>query len=201
MDNDGLRDLFVANGISKDLTDQDFLNYIANDEIKRSVITDEGVDYAKLIEYIPSEPIANFAFRQDKPMQFVSCAEEWGLGQESFSNGSAYGDLDNDGDLDMIVNNVNAGAFVYENNGQHNFIGVVLQGAGENTGAIGSRVTIHTSDQIQVSEAIPMRGFQSSVDPRLLFGIGDIKTVDSVVVIWPNGHRSVSTAVCLEPVH
>ncbi len=118
MDNDGLKDLFVANGIFQDLTDQDYLQYFSNREIVKTIVKGKDIDYEKLISAIPSKRLSNFAFQNKSSFEFENKAKHWGLDEPSFSNGSAYGDLDNDGDYDLVVNNVNMPAFIYRNDNQ-----------------------------------------------------------------------------------
>ena len=201
MDKDGLKDIFVANGIYQDLTDQDFLNFLADDEFKASVITSEGVDYKKLIDIIPSEAISNYAFQNQGNLNFTNKAAEWGLATPSFSNGSAYADLDNDGDLDLVVNNVNMPAFVYRNEAerllpQNRYLRIVLQGEPSNRFALGARIRItYGEGQTQVLEQMPMRGFESTVDSRPLFGLGSAETIDTLLVEWPNGRVTLKTGV------
>jgi len=192
MNNDGIRDLFVANGIFQDLTNQDFLQYASNEEFVKSVIEKKSVDYKKLTEIIPSNPVPNFAFENRGDLQFVNKATEWGLDQPGFSNGSAYGDLDNDGDLDLIVNNVNMKSFVYRNetdkkNPGNRFLKFILKGTGKNTQAVGATITITGHDTTWYGEQQPTRGFESSVDPRPNFGLGKTKVVQKIRVDWPDG--------------
>lgn len=200
MDNDGLKDIFVANGIFQDLTNQDYLNFIANEETKRSIITPKGVDYKKLIDAIPSAPVSNYAFHNEGGLKFVNKAKEWGLDLPSFSNGSAYGDLDNDGDLDLVINNVNMPLFVYRNETsalmpQHRYLKVELEGEKGNRWAVGSKLTAYHSDKTWYLEQMPMRGFQSSVDPRPNFGLGNTAQLDSLVVEWYDGKKTVLTQI------
>ncbi|HUQ67408.1 MAG TPA: VCBS repeat-containing protein [Flavitalea sp.] len=188
-DNDGLSDLFICNGIYNDVTDQDFIDFFANDVIQKMVLTGEKNEMDDIINKMPSHPIPNKAFRNIGSLKFSNNTEEWGLNEPSFSNGAAYGDLDNDGDLDLIVNNVNQKAFVYENNSRqvsgNNYIGFLLKGNASNTFAIGSTVKVFQGSQIITREIIPTRGFQSSVDYKIIIGLGK-GYADSMTIIWPN---------------
>ncbi len=189
-DNDGLRDLFVSNGIYKDLLDKDYLNYSANATMIRSKIESKEEVLTMLIDSMPSVPQVNCMFRNMGSMHFDMVSEEWGLGEAGFSNGSAYGDLDNDGDLDLVVNNVNMPCFVYRNNTDtltSRSISFLLKGSGANTQAIGAKVEISHSLGKSMAENYTTRGFQSSISPVMHFGIGGTKVVDQVLVTWPDG--------------
>ncbi|HSI70941.1 MAG TPA: CRTAC1 family protein, partial [Gillisia sp.] len=190
MDNDGYKDIFVSNGIYHDLTNQDFMDFFANDILQNMVLTGKKKEFDSILNQMPSTPISNYAFKNKGDLKFDSVAEEWGLSQPGFSNGSAYGDLDGDGDLDLIVSNVNGELSVYRNNSEkmtgNNFLKVNLKGEGKNTFAIGSRVNLYVQDQIIYQELIPTRGFQSSIDYALTFGLGKAQKIDSLQVIWPN---------------
>ncbi|AQG81271.1 VCBS repeat-containing protein [Spirosoma montaniterrae] len=190
MDNDGLKDVFVANGIARDVTDQDFVNFLADRENMAQVARQGAFDFKKFLDLAPSEPVPNYAFRNDGNLQFTNQAVAWGLSEPDFSNGAAYGDLDNDGDLDLIVNNVNSPVSVYQNQAvekkKTNYLKVKLEGSGANRNAIGTRVFVHQGKQMQVLQQMPNRGFQSSVDLNLVFGLGANPAIDSVVVVWPD---------------
>jgi len=200
MDNDGLKDIFVANGIYQDLTNQDYLQYVSNDEVVKSIVSGKTVDYKRLVESIPSTPISNFAFKNQGNLNFVDKAKDWGLGIPGFSNGSAYGDLDNDGDLDLVVNNVNSLASVFRNETnqllpQNHFLKFELKGLDKNTFAFGTKITITNKGKIFYLEQMPIRGFESSMDPRPNIGLGLIDTVEQIVIEWPDGKGNILTHV------
>jgi len=186
-DNDGLKDLFIANGIYKDLTDQDYLQYISNKEVINSIVSKNKVDYKRLVEIIPSNPIPNHSYKNIDGLKFEEFNNS-GLEIPSFSNGSAYGDLDNDGDLDLVVNNVNMPAFIYENqtNNKANFIKFKLVGENKNIFSVGAKVYIESNGVKQMQQVQSARGFQSSVDLRPNFGIGKNTKIDAKIV-WPSG--------------
>ena len=191
MDNDGYRDIYVSNGIYHDLTNMDFMDFFANEIVQRMTISGKKEEIDSIVSRMPSTPIVNYTFRNNGDLGFSNTAEGWGLTVPSFSNGAAYGDLDNDGDLDLVVNNVNQPAFLYKNrsevkNGNH-FIEVELKGEVPNTFAVGSAVHVYVNGQILRQELIPARGFQSSVDNKLHFGLSSETVADSVIVYWYNG--------------
>lgn len=195
LDNDGWKDIFVANGIYKDLLDRDYLELFSNPSIMRSMIRADGNAILNVIDRIPSQRIPNYAFKNNGDLTFSNMAGYWGLDTPSFSNGAAYGDLDNDGDLDLVINNVNMPPFVYRNHTSdtpgHNYLSVKLVGERMNRNAIGAAATLYIRGDSLYLEQYPMRGFKSTVDNRLIFGLGNVTRADSLRVYWPGGGCTV----------
>ncbi|MDB5208498.1 MAG: hypothetical protein JWR72_3573 [Flavisolibacter sp.] len=189
-DNDGLNDIYVCNGVNKDVTNLDFMDFFANDVIQKMVTSGQKENVDSVLAHIPVNAVANSSFKNKGNLQFTDAAKEWGLDEPSFSNGAAYADLDNDGDLDLIVNNENQPAFVYRNNSRqqnaHAYIGVQLKGTTANTFAIGSKIKLYKGSEIFYKELIPSRGFQSSMDYKQIIGLGKNTTIDSMIIIWPD---------------
>ncbi len=189
--NDGYKDIFISNGVYKDLLDRDYLDFAGNDASQLiAKYKEEGV--RQLIDSMKSEAIPNCMFSHKGDFNFNNLSDEWGLGTPSFSNGSAYSDLDNDGDLDLIINNVNQDASIYINSeqelNQNNYISFSLKGTGENSYAVGSKITIYACGQSYMNELYPSRGFQSSVSYKLHFGLGNCTVIDSGFVQHPDGN-------------
>ncbi len=190
MDNDGLRDIFVTNGINHDLTDLDFVDFFANEIIQKMALTGKKESIDTIINKMPIKPQPNYAYKNNGDITFKNANKEWGFDLPTRSNGAAYGDLDNDGDLDLVINNVNTEAFIYRNNSDqlttNNYVQLKLVGEGKNPFAIGSSVWFYFGDNTVNQELIPSRGFQSSMDYTMTLGLGEHQSLDSIRVIWPN---------------
>jgi hypothetical protein len=194
-DLDGHKDLFVSNGVRYDHTNMDFqfADYIP---ALMNASTSQQELY-RLVQEMPSTPIPNYIFRNRGDLTFETASAEWGVAQKGFSNGAAYADLDGDGDLDLVVNNIDDAAWVYRNTAaettDRHYLRVALEGTDANRFGIGATVTVTTPDgKTFFQEMMPARGFQSSVEPVLTFGLGTADTVD-VSVTWPDQtqqHRS-----------
>ncbi len=188
-DNDGNKDIYVSNGILRDLMSMDFLEFEAN-RVKTASVNGKP-DYRELISHMPTKALQKYAFTNTGNLIFKNNAQSLGLYQSAYSNGAAYADLDNDGDLDLVVNNINSKSFVYRNDEneryKNHFLKVRFKGTEKNSFGIGAEVKIKTKDGIQVLQNFNTRGFQSSVEPLLLFGLGKTTIIDSLRVSWPDG--------------
>jgi enediyne biosynthesis protein E4 len=198
-DNDGLNDIYVCNGVNKDVTDLDFMNFFANDVVQKMVLTGKKENVDEVLKNIPVTPMLNKAYRNNGNLTFSDEGKQWGFTTASFSNGAAYGDLDNDGDLDLVINNENQPAFIYKNNSRelnkNHFIALQLKGDSENTFAIGSKIKAFKGNELFYRELYPCRGFQSSVDYKQIIGLGGVKDLDSLVITWPD----LTTTLLIHP--
>jgi len=202
LDNDGRKDLFVTNGIYRRPNDLDYINYVGNEAMQASLRDGITAKNLTLLKHMPQVPIPNYAFHNNGDLTFTNMADAWGLAQPGFSNGAVYVDLNHSGALDLVVNNVNAPAAIYRNRARevnHNaYLTVALRGTGANTAGIGAKVIIKeggAGGRTQLLEQMPTRGFQSSVDPRLHFGLGSDQQIDSLLVVWPDRRYQVLTNV------
>ncbi|RYF97760.1 MAG: RNA-binding protein, partial [Chitinophagaceae bacterium] len=182
---DGLRDLIVTNGFPKDITDHDFISY-------RKEASQLAMQNSTLSQ-IPQVKLHNYGFVNTGDARFKDVSKEWGLETVSFSNGAAYADLDNDGDLDLVINNINDVAHVYENTsalpgkGGSNYLSVKLKGDRSNINGLGTFIELHYKNKIQVYEQTPYRGYLSTVQLNAHFGLDSTEKIDSIIIKWPNG--------------
>ena len=188
-DNDGLRDIVITNGFPRDITDHDFTSFR---QTSFNVASKEFI-----LSQIPQVKIHNYAFHNKGDIRFTDESLNWGLEKPSFSNGAAYADLDNDGDMDIIINNIDDEAFVYENNSKtkevnnNHYLTVKLAGDSLNINGIGTWIELHYGGKQQVIEQTPYRGYLSTDQLDAHFGLGNVSKIDSLVIKWPNGKMQV----------
>nr|WKN36067.1 VCBS repeat-containing protein [Tunicatimonas sp. TK19036] len=194
-DNDGLRDIIITNGLPRDVTD---LDYIVYDNGQDNYGGTTNATLAMVEEYFPVVKVSNYAFKNTGGLAFADSTQSWGLYRPSFSNGGAYADLDNDGDLDLVVNNINDNAFVYQNNlnqaerSKQHYLTVSFEGSEQNTRGLGANVRLYyAGGKKQLYEHQPTRGYLSTVDVQAHFGLGDVSQVDSLWVRWPDGKNQL----------
>ncbi|MEO8147320.1 MAG: VCBS repeat-containing protein [Bacteroidia bacterium] len=189
-DNDGWKDLFVTNGYRHDVTNMDYSKYTLDSMNKAGGIKADSI--YKLINIMPTQAMLNYVFKNNGDLTFTKKTSEWGITTPTFSNGAAYADLDNDGDMDMIVNNIDMEAIVYKNNSRENhpdqhYLQIKFNGQPANLNGIGATVKIETDIGLQVETNMPFKGYLSSVENKLHFGLGKNKTVKKLEITWPDG--------------
>jgi hypothetical protein len=198
-DNDGWKDLFVSNGILRDITNLDFVKYTSGYSSSYKEVGGDKKDMWKLVQDMPSTPLSNYIFRNDHALGFTNVTADWGIIQKGIHDGAVYADLDNDGDLDLVINNLNDGALVYRNNtigkggrqvAEAHYLRLRLKGEGLNTFGLGAKVEVRSELGRQMQEEYTSRGFQSSVDPVMHIGLGRDSVVQSLMVRWPSGKES-----------
>ncbi len=198
-DNDGLKDLLVTNGLRKEARNNDFVN--KKKSILEAMEKDDGNDLVfikQILNEMPEKRIPNYIFKNEGNMSFANKQEEWGLNHESWSNGAAYADLDNDGDLDIVISNVDMPSFIYRNNADKkkaNYLTIKLKGTTANSSGLGARVTVKSGESIQMKEHYLNRGYLSSVEDQLHFGLNTHEKVDSIWVQWPDGKTQLLTDI------
>ncbi|MEL7120673.1 MAG: ASPIC/UnbV domain-containing protein, partial [Bacteroidota bacterium] len=195
LDNDGLRDIYITNGLRKDVLNLDFINFTSS-EFTQHTQSDGTLPreyFMQLLEAMPSHRLQNAAYKNLGSFQFEEKNQHWGLDQVSFSNGAAFADLDLDGDLDLVVNNLDHNAFVLQNHAtetSNNWLRIKLNGPKENPFGIGAKVFVETATENQFQQLFTSRGFQSSVEPILHFGLDTENTVN-VRIEWSDGKVSL----------
>ncbi|TXE08916.1 VCBS repeat-containing protein [Algoriphagus aquimarinus] len=193
-DNDGWKDLFISNGILRRPNDMDYINFITNPELEDGMVKKPEISNLDLAQKMPSGKVSNYIYKNTGNLSFQDMSADWGISKATASNGAVYADLDNDGDLDLVVNNLNAQASVFENQlnkisgkDKTTFLKLRFEGARNNKFGIGARVEAFSKDQTLIQENFTARGFQSSVAPEIHLGLGDIQFLDSLKVTWPGG--------------
>jgi len=181
-DNDGHKDIFITNGIENDLSNQDFRK-----KMERNIMNRKKVTLDEAIAMMPSEKLQNYSFKNNGNLSFTNTSDSWGLTQKINSNGAAYADLDNDGDLDLIVNNQSDFATIYKNNSNNNHISFTLKGSAKNRNGVGSKIILYSKNNKQIKHAFVSRGYQSSVSSKIHFGLGKEAEIDSVIISWGMG--------------
>jgi len=194
-DHNGFNDIFVSNGLLHDLTNRDYLEEISDPRLINQIITGGDVDFKQLIDKMSPNPIPNYMFNNEGNLLFTNRAKEWGLDTPGFSSSAAWADLNNDGSLDLVVNNVDELTWIYNNQASKTYpdrswLKVELEGDAPNTQAIGAQLQVWSGDKYWFREHFLQRGFQSSVEPGFHVGLGEIQKIDSLIVRWPDGKTS-----------
>jgi len=189
MDNDGWKDLFVSNGIRRDIQNKDAWTQIQEQR-------DKNLSFLEVQAHFPVARLPNYTFRNNHQLGFTDVSAQWGVDLSGFTNGAAYADLDQDGDLDLVLNNLDDPAIVYENLSQgKSYLQVQLRGKKDNHFGIGAKVTVYYNGTQQLQELTTTRGFQSSVDPVLHFGLGDQQSINRLTIDWPSGSTQTLTDI------
>ncbi len=200
-DNDGFKDLFISNGIKGATNDMDFISFIANENIQNKINAGMTQTDMEFIKELPEKKVANYLFKNDKNLSFKNVTEQWYKEEVSFSNGCVFADLDNDGDLDLVVNNLNEEAYLLENKSDQNkdrhYIKIALTGDEKNKFGIGTKILAYSTSGILKQEQFVTKGYLSAVSNKVHLGVGQDTLIDSITVIWPGGKfqtlRSVKT--------
>lgn len=196
-DNDGLRDTYITNGFAKNITDLDFLAYGSSPDNYMFGTTAEKIKQVRsLLDKLKSVNVSNYIFKNKGDLQFENQTEAWGIKANSFSNGAAYADLDNDGDLDMVTNNINAEAFVYENHAgnnksKNNYLKVALHGSEKNVNGIGASIVLYYGADKLYEYVSPVKGYLSSMLTPVCLGVGKHTVVDSLRITWADGKTQI----------
>jgi hypothetical protein len=191
-DNDGVKDLFISNGIVKRPLDLDYIRFVSSGGIRHQMRTSNRLD-SNAIAAMPNGKTHNYIFKGTSEGKFINKSNDWGMTIPSYSNGAAYADLDNDGNLDLIVNNINDDAGIYKNNNgkSKNYLAISFKGNDKNTFGIGAKAYVFNNGNIQFQQLMLTRGFESSTEPRIHFGLGSINVSDSILIVWPNQQMQI----------
>ena len=185
-DNDGIKDLFIANGIKRRPTDMDYVSFISNFAVQSMLASSHRID-SIVIDKMPAGESHSYIFKGTKTEKFEDKSALWGIKDAMISNGAAYADLNNDGHLDLVTNNMNHEACIYKNQlKKSHYLGLKFNGTDDNKYGIGAKAYVFCGGQMQYEQLMLTRGFQSSVEPKLHFGLGDKKKMDSLLIVWPN---------------
>ncbi|RYU97120.1 VCBS repeat-containing protein [Emticicia agri] len=200
-DNDGWKDLYITNGYLRDYTNMDFLKYMS-DYIQNNQANIQRQNVLDLVMKIPSSNLTNYMYKNGQNLQFSNVVNSWGMSHNANSNGAAYSDLDNDGDLDLVINNINQPAFIYQNDAdkhlKNHYLKLKLNGEGMNKVGVGAKVSLYKDGKVQYLEQMPTRGYQSSVSPVLHFGLGSQSAIDSIRIVWLSGKQQLLTKVAAD---
>ncbi|TBN05455.1 hypothetical protein EYD45_04040 [Hyunsoonleella flava] len=191
-DNDGYKDLFVSNGTRREINNKDYFESLRGEKKHEDSLLIKSLN-------IPTEPIDNYVFKNNGDLTFSKNNKVWGIEDKGFSNGAVYVDLDNDGDLELVTNNIDNYASLFENHSAeiNNHLTVAFKGSPKNIHGLGAKIYLYHNNRYQVQELSLSRGFQSSVAPKLHFGLGDDEKIDSLVVVWPNQKSQKLTDVAI----
>lgn len=193
-DNDGMRDVVIANGIYKDLLDRDYLSYSGNHEAMKEILKDRETGILRLIDLMPTSYFTNYAFHNEGNLNFSNVSSQWGFNKPMYSSGAAYGDLDNDGDLDLILSTINSPAVVYRNNTDTSTFKSVrfsFTSQTSNVNMVGTSLYAYTDGRIISGDNFTVRGYQSSIQPWITLGLGKLAKLDSAIVVWPDGTHTI----------
>jgi hypothetical protein len=200
LDSDGWKDLVITNGYLRDFTDLDFLKYtMADAQLEAAAKGNLNFKTYSLVQKMPSNKLSNYIFRNQGDLTFQDITKDWGFSVPSISNAAAYADLDNDGDLDLVIGNNNEPVMVWRNNaaGSHHWLQVQLKGSNSNTAAFGTKLWLYADNKVQYQELYPVRGFQSCVSPVVYFGM-HTNHADSMIIEWPSGKKSAIREVTID---
>ena len=195
-DNDGFKDLYITNGILGATNDMDYINFISNEKIQKQLATEKSQRNLELSKQIPQKKVKNYFYKNNQDKTFKNVTSTWASHSNSYSNGGTSVDLDNDGDLDLVINNINEDAFVLENsldqNSQNSYLKIKFKGNSTNIFGIGTTVKAYYQNKVIVEENYTTKGYLSSVEPKIHLGLGDAKVIDSLEIIWStNAHETL----------